>query len=287
MMRRVLFVALLATSCSLRKDEAKSAAVNEKIETVDQAAAKVPAGQPGPEKPADTRKIVHTGTLRLTVESYESARQEIEALVTAAGGFVASANVQHGDRRVNAAELTLRIPAGRFPELVHRISQLGRIVEEATRAEDVTEAWVDVEARLKNARQMEGRLLEIVAKGPDRVADLLEVERELGRVRGEIEGYEGRMRVMKDQVELGTLTLGLYTDEKYVPPTVGARATSTLERSWNVMVSFGEGILFVFLALVPWLPPIALVVWLAVRWRRRGRITSGTLPGRSPPAPAP
>jgi hypothetical protein len=266
--------ALVAASCSMKRDAAKSAAPPAQVSTETATAHEVTVDGAAKRAPGPTRKIVHTGTLRLTIESYENARQEIEAIVTEAGGFVASSRIQHDGGRVNAADLTLRIPSARFPELVRRISQLGHVVDEATNAEDVTEAFVDLEARLKNARQMEGRLLEIVARGPDKVADLLEVERELGRVRGEIEGYEGRLRVMTDQVDLGTLTLGLYTDARYVPPTVGARATSTLEKSWQAMVGVGEVVLLVFLALLPWLPPIALVVWLgrlAMKWRKRAR----------------
>ena len=261
---RLLLASLLLLSCAKRSPK-ESAPATAEVPAIKDAVAASPA-------PAQVRKIIRTGTLRLRVESYESVRQEVESLVTAAGGFVGSTHVQHDGGRVAAAELTLRIPSASFPPLVYRLSQLGRVLEEGTNAEDVTAAWVDLEARLKNARQMEARLLEIVAKGPDKVADLLEVERELGRVRGEIEAHEGQMRVMKDQVELGTLTLGLYTDEEHVPPSVGSRAMGTLRGSWRAFVGFGEGLLMVTLALLPWLPLIALAAWLMRRlWRRARR----------------
>ena len=265
MLHRFCLAALLLVSCASRREAASRPAAAPEPAAATKA-------EPTVEAKVPDRKIVHTGTLRLTVSSCESARQEIEAMVTAAGGFVGAARVQHGEGKVTAAEMTLRVPAGKFAEVARRISQLGHVVEESLHADDVTEAWVDLEARLKNARQMEGRLLEIVARGPAKVSDLLEVERELGRVRGEIEAYDGRMRVMKDQVELGTLELGVYSDIKLVPPTVGARAVGTLSRSWHAMLDLGEALLFVGLALLPWLPVMGLAYLVARRlWKRARR----------------
>jgi hypothetical protein len=76
---------------------------------------------------------------------------------------------------------------------------------------------------------------------------------------------------MTDAVELATLELGLYTDDKYVPPTVASQAKGTFQRSWNALLAVGNALLLFGIALVPWLPVIALAVWLLRRWLKRVR----------------
>src|SRR5262245_42469175 len=100
------------------------------------------------------QKIVHTGTLRITVESYAGSRQAIHELVRKAGGIIGSAQVNHQDGDVSSATMVLRIPADHFDEVVAQLAQLGQVSEESIHADDVTAQWVDLDARLRNAKQM-------------------------------------------------------------------------------------------------------------------------------------
>ena len=214
---------------------------------------------------------MRTGTLRVAVDAYESSRQELEAVVTGAGGFVGSSRIGHGERGAIYAELVLRIPVDRFDQVVHRVEQLGKVLDESTDAQDVTDAWVDLEARLKNARQMEGRLLEIVARG-EKVSDLLEVERELGRVREEIERAEGRLRYLRSRVALATLTVTVHEP----PPIVGGSPSASpiaeaFRQAWrNFVAAIAWAIAMTGVVLPAGV--LAFGAWLGWRaWRRRTR----------------
>ena len=141
-------------------------------------------------------------------------------------------------------------------------------------AQDVTAEWVDVEARLANHRRSEARLQALLAENTATLADVLQVERELARVRGEIESYEGRMRVLSDQVGLATLHLDvrvLAPYEPYVAPTFGEEASRTFTRSLMLLGDALRGGALLAVALVPWLTPPLLLILLGLWMLRSGR----------------
>ncbi len=243
-----------------------------------------PANVPRPARASDGRKIVRNGSLEVRVDDYEPARAQIDALLRSSGGFIANAQVGHSDGRVTEATLVLRVPAEGYEDLVARLSKLGTIVAEASNADDVTDQWVDVTARLANAKKLEGRLIELVATQAGNVTQLLEVERELATVREQIELFEGRLHVLDDQVSLSTLTLKLSTRVPFVAavqPTFGGDAGRTLAASWTEVRNLGRGLALGAISLVPWLPLLAaaaLVVLYARRRVKRGALSAATAP---------
>ncbi len=260
---RSLFVALAllllaAPSCS----EARLAAPS-------QSAALAPAASTAP---APTRKLIRDGEIHTTVDDYAAARRAIDALATAAGGFVGKTSVEHHAGRVSRAFLTLRIPAPRFDEVVRGVLQLGHVEREATGSRDVTDEYVDTAARLASAKKLEARLLALVEARPGKLSDLLEVERELARVREGIERLEGQVRLFDDQVELATLMVQLAVKQVYVAaytPTFGQDARETLGDSAGML---GRGLrqcALLAVALVPWSPLFAPpLLFFALRRRR-------------------
>jgi hypothetical protein len=218
------------------------------------------------------RKLVQNAELRLEVASYAELRSELDAALERLGGFVADARVEHHDGTVSRAELILRIPSEKLAEVMAETADHGKVLHESVQSEDVTEAYYDMKARLDNARKLESRLLELLAAKTDGVKDLLEVERELGRVREEIERYEGKVRLYDRQVALSTLRLEIVTERIYSaapPATLGERAQRTLAASSKAMVSAGTGLLLVVLAIAPWLLPLVLLGWLGRALMRR------------------
>lgn len=225
----------------------------------------------------DPRKIVYRGELRVVVKAYTPAKDAIDAMIAHNGGYISSSQVEHRVGRVSSATLVLRIPAGQFADILKRIGNLGILVRESTAADDITEQYFDLNARLGNAKKLEARLLELVAKEAGKVAELLKVEQELARVRGTIEVMTGKLRLYDQQVAFSTLTVRLDIREKYVPPkppTFGGKAGRILSDSVDALASFGEGLLLVLIALVPWLPVILAFIFVVsylVRRRRRKR----------------
>lgn len=140
---------------------------------------------------------------------------------------------------------------------------------------DVTAEFYDVEARIRNKQQEEERLLKLLTEATGKLEEVLAVERELSRVRGEIEQAQGRLRMLKDVTELTTVTVSVTEIKNYVPdeaPTYATRVQRALTSSTAAAVATLQTLSLVAVALVPWLPaPLLLVltVWALRRLRRR------------------
>ncbi len=230
----------------------------------------------GWDKPAHQRKIITNGTLVVQIDDYAAARSVVDALIQQVGGHMGSADVARDPAgKATSATLVLRIPSDRFDEAVKRLSALGPVITEQVRAEDVTEEYTDLAARLANARKLEARLLELAAQKTSGVTDLLQVEQELARVREQIETMEGRIRLFDDQAALATLNLQLVTRAPIAAtppdPTLGDDVSATLAGSWGALSDLGTGLLLALVALLPWLPLLAAAIAATLWIRRRAR----------------
>ncbi len=222
------------------------------------------------------RKLIQTAAIHVEVESYEATRRVLDKQLKDLGGYVANARVEHSDGSVSYAELTLRVPADKLVELVSDAAGFGKVLTEQIDSQDVTDSHADLSARLRNAKRLETRLLELLATKTDGVKHLLEVEGELGRVRQEIERYQGQLERLDDQVSLSTVTLKVSTRRVYTAgaePSLGERMSDTLGSSWAALVTAGRVVLLFAVAILPWLVPLLLaglaIRALVMRLRRR------------------
>lgn len=201
-----------------------------------------------------SRKVIRTGRIELVVATYDEARAKLDKLLEGAGGYVDSTQIHHYQGSVSVATLVLRVPQDAFGKLVPALKQLGEIQAESTNAEDVTDKFVDVSARLASAKLLEKRMLEIAADRTAGVEALLAVERELARVRGEIESYEGRLRQWNDQIAMSTLTLAITTKAPELADAgLGSRITSGFSESVSALESFAAWLVVAGTALLPWM----------------------------------
>lgn len=225
------------------------------------------------------RKVIRTGRIDLVVTTYDDARAKLDKLLEAAGGYVDSTQVRHHQGEVSNATLVLRIPQEAFGQLVPKLKELGEVAAEATNADDVTDQYVDVSARLASAKTLEKRLLEIAADRASGVEALLAVERELARVRGEIESYEGRLHQWNDQIAMSTLTLTMMTRAPAIAaaaePSLGTRIKRGFSNSFAALQTFGAWLVVTGTALLPWM---ILIVPGFVFGRRAYRRYAKTLP---------
>lgn len=148
-------------------------------------------------------------TLHVVPSNFDDASAAIEKLATAHGGYVAnlSASAQTGSAR--DVNVELRIPAKQAPAFVDAARKLGKVVEESRTTEEVTAEYVDMQARLKAAKAAEQRLVELLGNRTGKLSDVLEVERELTRVRSEIESMQGQANVILHQVNYATVKIEL------------------------------------------------------------------------------
>jgi hypothetical protein len=208
--------------------------------------------------------MVYEAWLTVRVSDLERATQEVEALVQRMEGYIST--LEHAKGASSPyVEIILRIPSSRFEAALKDLAQLGEVQRRLRRAKDVTEQWIDLEARLRNLRREEEQLLELMKKA-GQVSELLEVERELARVRGEIERLEGRLRYLGNQVAFSTIYLTLVLPSAQAPTGWSLRAVWLDAQRLFVVMGQGTITFFVYLfVLLPYLLGVGLIFWL-LRW---------------------
>ena len=217
-----------------------------------------------------SRLIIRTGQASIEVDSLERSMTELRLLVQRVGGFVADAAVQSGRSQVRSATLEVKVPASRFDELTGLLQPLGRLQFVNVGAEDVSEEFVDLAARVENGRRLEDRLVELLRTRTGKLQDVLTVERELARIREEIERMEGRMRFLKTSAQLSTLSVNLYEPVPMVAAHPGQNVIAeAFKTAWRNFV----GVLAGAIASLGFVAPVAMVGWgaliLAKRYRRK------------------
>lgn len=157
--------------------------------------------------------IIYTGSIELLVFELAAGVRRVEELTREVGGFVS-----HRTER----SITVRIPAARFTDAVGKVEKVGEVRNRELSAQDVTEEYLDVEVRLRNARAMRDRFEQLLAKATS-VQDSLAIEKELNRVASEIERLEGRLRYLRDRAALSTLTVNFYEKSSDAPSPSNVR----------------------------------------------------------------
>lgn len=150
---------------------------------------------------AVARKVIYTADLKIVVTTIEPALVKARDLAEKAGGYL---------QNQTKNSITLRIPAEKFQAVLEQIEGLGSVADRQVKSDDVTDQFIDLEARLKNARTVETRLRELLARAKD-VKEALEVERALTRIGEEIERFEGRLKLLRTLVALSTVTVEFST----------------------------------------------------------------------------
>lgn len=153
----------------------------------------------------DVRKIVRTAQLSLQVDRFDVTAQRLVQIAESAGGFVADSSYAEDDG-VPQGTFTLRVPAARFGAVMAEVDKLGAVTSRQISGQDVTEEFVDVQARLRNLERHEQRLLSFMDRAT-KVSDLLAIEQELARVRGEIEQLTGRLRFLERSADLASISV--------------------------------------------------------------------------------
>jgi hypothetical protein len=204
------------------------------------------------EIPSSPTMIIRTGTASIEVDSLELGLAGLRELTARVGGFVANTNLQSGRDQLRQATLELKVPAQRFDELTSGLQPLGRVEFVNVTAEDVGEEFVDITARVANGRRLEGRLVDLLATRTGRLQDVLAVERELARVREEIERHEGRLRYLKSRAAMSTLAVTLHEAKPIVGDHPGYSVIGeAFRQAWRNCVQLVAGLIAAMGIVVP------------------------------------
>jgi hypothetical protein len=210
--------------------------------------------------------LIRTGTASVEVDSLEPAVARVRALAARVGGYVANATLAAGREQVRSASLELRVPAARFDEVVGGLAPFGRVERVDVRAEDVGEEFVDVTARAANGRRLEARLVELLARRTGKLEEVLAVERELARVREEVERHDGRLRYLRTRAATSTLSVTVHERA----PLIAARPDAApMADAFRAAARNFVALLAGVIATSGVWAPLGAAAYAAWRWRRR------------------
>lgn len=236
------------------------------------------ADQDDPAKSAATpRKIIYTANVDLIVVDFGKIEQEIPRLAQQFGGYIAQQDLSGLSGSQRRGTWTVRVPVEKFDAFLDAVVALGEPQQTRRDSKDVTEQFFDIEARLRNKKVEEQRLLKLLEERTGKLEDVLAVEKELSRVRGEAEQMEGTLRMLANLTSLTTVTIKATELRDYKPPaapTFGTTLARTFQNSLQSLVNFGKAIVLVVVALAPWMPVVAIVglgIWWIVRAATRRR----------------
>ena len=164
------------------------------------------------------RKIIYEADISLIVKDVSAVETQISALLQQHDGYVAESTIDRTQGEQLSGRWRVRIPVEQFDTFLDEISKLGVAESRHQTAQDVTEEFVDLEAQISNKKKLEERIVKLVEDSTGEIKDVIEVERELARVRGEIEQMEGRLRFLTNRTELTTVSIVAREVQDYVPP---------------------------------------------------------------------
>jgi len=212
--------------------------------------------------------IIRNGDVSIQVDSVEVAIERVRQLAASLDGHIGNVSVNTGERQVRSAALEMKVPSAKFDDAMSGMAPLGKVERSTATAEDVGEEFVDISARVANAKRLEARLVTLLATRTGKLEDVLAVERELARVREEIERYEGRIRFLATRVATSTIVANVHEKAPLVASQPGTNvlghAFANMWRNFVRFIAAGIESLGVFI-------PLALIAWLGFwgwkRWR--------------------
>ncbi|MDI3339109.1 MAG: DUF4349 domain-containing protein [Sphaerobacter sp.] len=226
------------------------------------------------------RRILRTAEVALTVRDVEQAIAAVRDTATSMGGQILSSSTSYRDE-LQFAHLIVEVPADRFDAAMSALRGhplVARVDRETTSSQDVTEEYVDLQARLRNAEATEQRFLALQTEAT-RLEDILVLEREIARVRGEIEQIKGRLTYLERRTGYSRIDLQLQPIAAGQAP--GIDFARTVREAWDASLHFVGRVAMVGVTAVVflwWLWPLAAAGALLVvrRGRRRGATPGAT-----------
>ena len=219
------------------------------------------------------RKIVRTGSIKMEVSDISKSQADITDIAGQAKGYVVS-SIQRAEQEEPTGYISIRVPAGSFNDVMQKLRALAtKVTYENTNSQDVTEQYMDLEAQLKNYQATEAQYLELLKKA-DNVKDILEVQRELSNVRGNIERVKGKMQYLERTSDMSLIEITL------------AKSRPLGESTWDVggifkaavdgLIVLGQIVLGILIWLLVFSPAwiIVLVIIFLVRRRKKAQAKS-------------
>jgi len=234
----------------------------------------------GADAPVTDRKIIQNAEIELHVRDVDEALNAVHEAVRRAGGYVQGTDVSGTRESGRHVSMTLRVPAGSFTSILDVLSGLGERERLRQWTDDVTEEYLDLEARIATKEAHLAQLNKLYERSGT-ISEMLELEREIARVTAELESLKGRYNYLSNQVAFSTIGVNMYEPgvpmPRATPQTLGERMRDSFLYSWNATIAMAESLLIALVSIIPvllFLVVIAAVVFILIKLiggvRRRG-----------------
>lgn len=260
----LLFLYVIPFACSTGSSDAREPEVSYSdmetvsVEEVYKESNSVPISNEGIEQ-----KLIKESFLRFETQNLDKTYSKIIGFIKQNGGFIQDDNSNKSYNRISR-NLTIRIPTDNFQKTIDSISNHVMFFDtKRVSSKDVTEEFIDLEARLKAKQTLEKRYLELLSKAKN-VKEILEIERELSNIREEIEAKQGRLKYLQSKVSLSTLNIEFYklTSESGVMVSYGTKMWNAIKSGFNGLSLFILGLLHIW----PFILILIFVLFLIRRW---------------------
>ena len=214
------------------------------------------------------RMIIRTGNMSVEVEKYDDAERIVTDVVKKNGGYISNTTSSQNSSGNKQGTLVLKVPADKYDALISEVGSVGKVMSRNINANDITEEFIDLEARQKTQKELEQRLLNLLSEKTARLTDVVEVEQKLASVRQVIESLDGRLRFLKNQSEMSTLTLSLYEPSILVTSSGGGffyELGQGVKRGLRGFTDILSGMITLLIALLPLIVLILIIIWIIRR----------------------
>ena len=225
-----------------------------------------PTAAPSSSGESPDEMIITTASITMEVRNVTLALDPLKAIARNHGGYISSLSMNAKSGGHQSAAVTMRIPAHSFDSAAGEIKALGSVKSESVTADDVTEEYVDLQAR-KSA--LAGQLAQYrrIIERAENVSEILEVQVQIERVQVEIDRIEGRLRYLDNRVAYATITV-LIQEPQIVGGTGTFSIVSVINEGITGFLTVTAGLIIIIISLIP-LIALVCASYLIIRWWKR------------------
>jgi len=218
------------------------------------------------------KKVIKNGNLTLQVDNADKSTEKITQIAKDNGGEVFSSNFYESPKNIKSGSITVKVPVANFEKTFTELKKVASlVVRESTSGQDVTEEYTDLQSQLKNKQAEEQQFVQILGQA-QKIQDILDVTRELSRVRGEIEQLQGRIKFLNSQADMASISISLSEDAN-ITVIDSWRPWQVVKNSVNALIKKAQGFVdFVIVLVITAIPLIflyALLVYVLYRIGKR------------------
>ncbi len=223
----------------------------------------------------DKRMIIRSGSLSIEAEKYDETESKIKQIVTGFNGYITNTSATLNVSGKKQGTITVRVASDKFDNVIAELSKIGRVMNENITGNDVTEEYMDSEARLKTQQELESRLLKLLQEKTASLTNVVEVEQKLASVRENIERTQGRMKYLKDQASWSTLAVSVYEPALLQTSTGGGffyELGQSVKKGLNGFTAVLSGIITIVIALTPIVTIMLIIAYFIRKYFKKRKL---------------